>query len=49
MAEFREGQREIHGDGSFTDAALSAGNGHEILYAGDWRAFRHRHGRWGHC
>jgi hypothetical protein len=31
VAEIREGQREIHGDGGLADAALAAGDGDEIF------------------
>jgi len=41
MAELRQGQCEIHGDSGFADAAFAAGNGDEILHAGDRLAFRH--------
>src|SRR5262249_8434812 len=50
MAEFREGERESHGDGRLPDAAFAGGDGNEILDAGNglrrglllWRwAWRH--------
>ena len=35
VAEFREREREIDGDGGFADAAFAAGDRDEIFYAGD--------------
>jgi hypothetical protein len=48
VAEFYEGESEIDGDGGFADAAFAAGDGYEILYAGDGMAFGLWHGCWGH-
>src|SRR6266404_681766 len=41
VAELRQSQCEIHGDGGLADAAFAAGYGDEIFYARDRLAFGH--------
>jgi hypothetical protein len=48
VGELREGEREVHGDGGFADAALAAGDGNEVFHAGDGLALRHLLWGWGH-
>ena len=48
VAQLDEGESEVDGDGGFADAAFAAGDGDEILYAGDWMAFGLLHWGWGH-
>src|SRR5256885_483741 len=40
VAELRQGQCQVYGDGGLADAAFAAGNGDEILHAGDRLTFR---------
>ena len=48
VAEFREREREIHGDGRFSDTAFAAGHGDKIFHAGNRMALWHLLRCWGH-